>query len=149
MSKASPTAVQALIISRVVAGPRTDVFKAWTDPEELKRWWGPPGFITPSAEIDLRAGGKYRIAMKPPDGEVMYVGGVYREVKRPEKLVYTWAWEEDGGPGHESLVTVEFRDRDGSTEVIVTHERLPDAESRERHSQGWTGCIDQLVALFA
>lgn len=149
MSKVSPVGAPALTISRVVAGSRADVFKSWTDPQELKRWWGPPGFTTPSAEIDLRAGGKYRIAMQPPEGELLHVGGVYREVEPPKKLVYTWAWEEDGGPGHESLVTVEFRDRGASTEVVVTHERLANAESRERHDHGWTGCMDRLIALFA
>jgi uncharacterized protein YndB with AHSA1/START domain len=138
-----------LQMSRIISAPPKTVFKAWTDPTELKCWWGPAGFTTPSASIDLRVGGAYRISMKSPDGDVMSVAGVFRQVEAPKKLVYTWAWDEDGGPGHQSLVTVSFVDRGGSTEVVLSHERLADADSRDRHEHGWTECFDRLVELYS
>jgi uncharacterized protein YndB with AHSA1/START domain len=144
-----PTAgATAIRITRLIPAPRETVFKAWTDPAELKRWWGPPGFTTPAAEVDLRVGGAYRFAMKPPDGDVLYVYGVYREVQPPSKLVFTWAWDEDGVPGHESLVTVEFIDRTNATEVVFTHDRLKDADSRDAHAEGWAGTFDKLEKFF-
>jgi uncharacterized protein YndB with AHSA1/START domain len=105
----------------------------------------------PLAEVDLRVGGTYRIQMKAPDGELHTVGGVYREVAAPEKLVFTWAWEAGGGCGDseneqpaETLVTVEFREKGQSTEVILTHELFPNTESRDKHDEGWSGCLARL-----
>jgi len=83
-----------LSLTRTFSAPREKVFRAWTDPEELKKWWGPPGYSTPTADVDLRVGGAYRFGMMElPDGEVFYLAGTYREVRPPEKLVYTWNWE--------------------------------------------------------
>jgi uncharacterized protein YndB with AHSA1/START domain len=103
-------------MTRRIPAPRETVFKSWTVPTEIKRWWSPAGFTTPVAEVDLRVGGTYRIGMKSPDGEVLYALGSYREVSPPSKLVFTWAWDEDGAPGHESLVTIEFIERGNATE---------------------------------
>ncbi len=86
---ANVTTLPSLSITRTFAAPRERVFQAWTDPEELKKWWGPDGYTTPSAEVDLKVGGSYRFAMKPPGGEVFFLSGEYREVRAPEKLVYT------------------------------------------------------------
>jgi uncharacterized protein YndB with AHSA1/START domain len=82
--------------------------------------------------------------MRGPDG-VHVVGGVYRVIEPPAKLVYTWKWEESPMP--DSTVTVEFHDRGKSTEVVLRHEGLTDAESRGRHEHGWNACLDNLVAL--
>ena len=108
MAKPALDSTTTLTITRTFAAPREKVFKAWTDPQELKKWWAAgPGFTTPFAEVDLRVGGRYRLAMKPPDQDVVrVVGGVYREVRPPERLIYTWAWEGSGGP--ETVVTVTF-----------------------------------------
>lgn len=149
MSSGPIAGADGIKITRLIAAPREKVFKAWTDPVEIKRWWGPPGFTTPLAEVDLRVGGAYRIAMKPPDGDVIYVAGVYREVQPPSKLVFTWAWDEDGAPGHESLVTVFFIERGDATEVVFSHERLKDAESRDRHAEGWEALFASLAAYIA
>lgn len=82
-----------LEIRRTFEAPREKVFEAWTLPEALTQWWGPEGYATPSAEVDLRPGGRYRLGMKKlPDGEIFYLSGAYREVRAPEKLVYTWRW---------------------------------------------------------
>ena len=148
MSSGPATEATSLTMTRLIPASREKVFKSWTVPAEVKRWWAPAGFTTTVAEIDLRVGGTYRIGMKSPDGEVLFVSGVYREIQPPSKLVFTWAWDEDGAPGHESLVTVEFIARGNATDVIFTHGQLLDAESRDKHAHGWTGCFDKLAALF-
>ena len=134
-----------LTLTRTYAAPREAVFRAWTDPDALKQWFGPTDeFTTPIAEVDLRMGGRYRIGMQSPDQEDLHiVGGVYREIEPPEKLVFTLSWEEGIDVG-ETLVTVEFRDLGGSTEVVLTHERFPSEEARDKHHEGWSGCLDRL-----
>ena len=105
------------------------------------------GYTTPIAEVDLRVGGRYRLGMKPPDRDVvLIVGGTYREVERPARLVYTWAWEGSDAP--ETLVTVEFHDRGASTEVVLIHENFTDGKVRDEHVGGWSGCLDRLARLL-
>ena len=153
----------SLTIKPTLAAPRDLVFRAWNEPEKLIRWWGAgPDFSTPIAEVDLRVGGKYRLGMKAPDQEEPYiVVGTYREVRPPERLVYTWAWEQHGsggvtgtagegapdlGPG-ETLVTVEFHDVGGKTELVLTHAFFPDQNMKDEHNQGWEGVLTQLARL--
>jgi uncharacterized protein YndB with AHSA1/START domain len=138
------TSETGLRIERSFDASPEEVFDAWTNPEVLKRWWAVrPDGSTPIAEVDLRVGGRYRLAMETPDGERHTVGGEYREIERPSRLAYTWQWELDSGePGHISSVTVEFRKRDDQTDVVLEHTDLPDAESRDRHAQGWSACLD-------
>jgi len=104
---------------------------------------GPSDAFGPSdVTLDLRVGGRYRIVMHGPNGETHRVGGVYREIVPNRKLVYTWAWEST--PERESLVTVEFRSAGQGTELVLTHERFADTEARDKHQQGWNGCLDRL-----
>ena len=148
MASPTPGTEITLNLRRTFQAPREKVFRAWTDPEELKKWWGPEGYATPSAEVDLRVGGKYRLGMrKLPDGETFYLSGIYREVRPPERLVYTWRWEAQPEHG-ETLVTVEFREVGDSTEVVLTHERFPTEKARDDHNRGWSGCLDRLAELL-
>lgn len=148
MATLDAKAQTTLQLTRTFAAPREKVFRAWTDPQEVKRWFHPPGYETPSAEIDLRVGGKYRLGMrKLPDGEVFYLSGTYREVRRPERLVYTWQWEAEPELGA-TLVTVEFHDRGGSTEIVLTHELFPTEKARQEHEQGWGGGLDNLGKIL-
>ena len=142
----SATEVQTLRFKRRFAASRERVFRAWTTAEELKEWWKPNGFTTGAVEIDLRTGGRYSIAMQPPHGEVRYLEGTYVEVLPPERLVMTWRAK--GSPrhdGHESLVTIEFVATGDATEVILTHERLPEPFLRD-HDAGWRSTLDHLAA---
>lgn len=133
-----------LRIQRTYAAPREKVFQAWTDPEALKQWWGPEGYATPSAEIDLRPGGRYRLGMKKlPDGDVFFLSGIFQEVRPPEKLVYTWRWENQAG-FPDTRVTVEFLERGGSTELLLVHELFKTEKDRDEHNKGWSGCLDRL-----
>jgi len=148
MATLDAKAQTTLQLTRTFAAPRGKVFRAWTDPEEVKRWFHPPGYETPSAEIDLRVGGRYRLGMrKLPDGEVFYLSGTYREVRRPERLVYTWQWEAEPELG-DTLVTVQFHDRGGSTEVVLTHELFPTEKARQEHERGWSGGLDNLAKIL-
>jgi uncharacterized protein YndB with AHSA1/START domain len=82
-------------VSRVIPASREEAFKAWTDPEQIKRWFGPGEFRTPEAEFDLRPGGSYRFVMEAPGGNPMPISGTYHEIDEPSLLVYTWKWEVD------------------------------------------------------
>ncbi len=98
----------------------------------------------PVCEIDLRQGGALRICMRDADGGEHCFGGVYREVAPPERLVFTFAWENDGAPGHQTLVTVEFRDLGDKTALTLTHEAFESVDSRDAHGQGWSSSFDCL-----
>ncbi len=100
------------------------------------------------AQVDLTVGGRYHIRMSSDEGEHNAVG-VYREVTRPTRLVYTWSWEEKDHDVGETLVTVEFNAQGDDTEVVVLHEGFPAAEARDGHEQGWTSCLSKFAELFA
>lgn len=136
-----------LRMTRMFAAPREKVFQAWTQPEHLRNWWGMSvGYTAPIVEVDLRVGGKYRLAMQPPDQEELHiVGGTFREISPPEKLVYTWGFQHEGmvqNEQSETLVTIEFRDLGDSTELVLTHEYFPTEEICEQHRQGWIMMLD-------
>ncbi len=141
-------------IRKVIEAPRQRVFRAWTTLEEVSKWWGPPGYSTLSVEIDLRVGGKYRIAMQAPGNERGVLSGTYREVHPPERLAYTWSWEGTTVDGKEvyhpeTLVTVEFHDLGGrSTEIILTHGPFSDDELYDMHDQGWLNTLAKLEELL-
>lgn len=144
MPISNPSTETKLFLKRTLKASRENVFKAWTDPVEIKKWFSPEGFDTPIAEVDLRVGGKYRIGMKQKDKDEMNVAtGVYREIRPSEKLLFTWSWEGDPNMA-ETLVTLEFRDQGKGTELILTHELFPDEASRDRHNEGWISCINKL-----
>ncbi len=133
----------ALRITRVFSAPREKVFRAWTDPEALKNWFAPSEkYVTRIPRLDVRVGGAYRIEMEV-EGKAHIVAGTYQEVSPPKRLVFTWKWETEPQHG-ESLVTIEFLDRGGKTEVILTHEKFPSETARDEHNKGWTGCLDRL-----
>jgi uncharacterized protein YndB with AHSA1/START domain len=132
-------------IIRVIEAPRDEVFRAWTDPDQLRRWWGPGEFTCPEAEVDLCPGGRYRLVMQPTAGDPFVLGGTYREVEPPARLVYTWRWET--GPaadGAESLVTVEFRERGASTELVLVHADFPASHGPAPYQMGWEGGLVKL-----
>ena len=134
-----------LVVRRVLNATPELAFKAWTSAEHIQQWMRPePGMEVPRASMDLRVGGKFRIQMKTPDGEFFTAVGVFKEVKAPTRLVYTWDFEKDGSgaefgevEGKTSLVTVEFLQRGERTEFVLTHSRFATVESRDSHAGGW------------
>ena len=144
-----------LIVKRMLNATPERAFQAWTSPEYIKQWMRPePGMAVPLANVDLRVGGKFRIQMRKPDGEFFTAVGVFKEIKPPERLVYTWDWEKDGSgaefgevEGKPSLVTVEFVKRGEQTELVLTHSRFATVESRDSHARGW-GRLTESFAKF-
>ena len=146
MASFAAAAGVSLSITRKIDAPRERVFEAWSQPQHLKLWFGPSDEYETEAEVDLRVGGQYKLRMKHSSGATHTIFGEYVAVDAPEKLVYTWSWE--SGMATDTLVSVEFRDVDGATEVELTHERLPSEEMRAEHNKGWTGCMNRLGGLF-
>jgi uncharacterized protein YndB with AHSA1/START domain len=140
------TAELSLIVRRVVRAPVERVFAAWTEPEHLRRWWGPKDVRCVDAEVELVVGGKYRIGNLLPDGTTVWIAGEFLAIAPPRELVYTWRVEPAADT---SRVTVRFVPRDGGTEVIVVHDGIASAETRDDHERGWNGCLDGLAAMFA
>ena len=145
-----------LVLRRLLKAPQERVFKAWTSPEHIQNWMRPePGMVVPSVRMDLRVGGKFRIQMKNPDGEYFTAIGEFCEVKVPNRLVYTWDWEKDGGgtefgevEGKTSLITVEFLKRGEQTEFVMTHTRFATVQSRDAHAEGWTRALESFATFL-
>jgi len=140
------TPLGTLVVRRTIRAPAARLFEAWTQPAQLKLWWGPESVLCVDAQIDLRVGGRYRIANRLPDGKILWITGVFEVIEAPHRLVYTWGLEPISGPPER--VTVQFRPQGESTEVIVTHESIPSAPMRERHELGWQGCLDGLATYL-
>ena len=135
----------ALVVRRTIRARPEALFAAWTDPQQLQRWWGPPGVTCTAAEIDLRVGGSYRIANRMPDGSTLWIAGEFEVIEPPNRLIYTWRLEiPEAGI---ERVCVSFLPRDSATEVIVTHERIANPAARTRHESGWIGCLAGLARL--
>jgi uncharacterized protein YndB with AHSA1/START domain len=145
----------AIELSHRFAAPREQVFEAWTNPDVLRRWWAAaPTWETPLAEVDAREGGSYRLSMRTDAGEVHTVGGEYTEVRPPERLAYTWSWEEGPEPAmagsDATLVVVEFLEDGDGTIVKLTHTGFASEQVRAMHVQGWEAVLANLErAVFS
>jgi len=144
-----------LVLTRILNAPRELVFRAWTDPELLKEWFAPKPWTTPKAELDVRPGGANLIVMRGPDGTEMPNRGVYLEVIKNEKLVFTDAYTEAWQPSEHPFMTVilTFEDAgDGKTKYTarVRHWTANDCQKHEQMGfhAGWGQCADQLATLL-
>lgn len=138
----------SLTIRRRLNAPPAKVYAAWTDPQKVKRWWGPQEIDEAlHVEADVRVGGRFRIVMRGSGGEQHDVSGVYREVVPDEKLVFTWAWHST--PERESLVTVSFESDGDATVLRLTHEQFFDEAARDGHLEGWSSLLDKLERQLA
>lgn len=156
-TKANPNESE-LVVSRVFDAPRERVWKAWTNPAEFKRWWGPKDFTAPVAEMDLRVGGKYLACMRSPDGKDFWSTGVYREIVPMTKLVITDSFADEKGnvvPSTyygmpdvplETIITVTFEDIDGKTKMTLRHAGFPAGPHREMAGAGWNESFEKLAA---
>ncbi len=131
-----------LVITRVFDAPRSLVFKAWTQPEHMARWWGPNGYTTPTCEMDVRPGGALRLCMRSPEGVETWVRGVYREVVEPERIVFTGASEAD--PGGETVMTITLAELQGKTRLTV-HQTFAKPETARGAKEGWTSSLERLA----
>ncbi len=151
-----------LVIERIFDAPRELVFKAWTEPERVARWWGPREFSTPVCEIEAKTGGKWRFAMRGPDGRDIWCGGEYRDVVFPELIVTTdYFADENGNPVYaphygmsaefplEMLITVTFEDLGGKTKMTVKHFGLPPTPDGRGANDGWGQSFDKLAEYLS
>jgi uncharacterized protein YndB with AHSA1/START domain len=145
------TATDRLKVTRTIRASRQRVFRAWTEPELMMRWFVEGDGNMSVCEIDLREGGRYRLEGEM-GGKRWRIWGSYLEVRPPERLVYTWTWKHDEGIGTtegDTTVTVEFHDRGTETELVLTHERFASAAARDEHTQGWNSCLNRLERVLA
>ena len=140
---------RTLLLERVFDAPIGLVWKCWTEPQHLTQWSAPRGFTIPHSEGDLRPGGKWRVQMRSPAGHDLWLGGAYREIVENKRLVMTHAWEEDGTPGHETLVTVRFEALGRRTRVTLEQTGFDSAGARDGHLGGWSECFDLLAEHLA
>jgi uncharacterized protein YndB with AHSA1/START domain len=139
-----------LTVTRVFDAPREVVFAAWTDPAQAAQWWGPQGFTTISCEMDVRPGGAYRACMRSPEGTKHCRRGVYRQVVKPERLVFSFAWEDsDGNPGHEMIVTVTFAEVGSRTRLTLHQAVFETVAARDDHRRGWSSCLERFAEYLA
>lgn len=139
-----------LVITRILDAPRDVVFRAWTEPDRVARWWGPQGFVTTYCDMDIRPGGAFRVCMRSPAGAEHWKQGIYREIVAPERLVFTFAWEDaEGKPGHQTLVTVTLADRGGRTELTLHQAIFETAPARDDHRRGWTSTLQRFAEYLA
>jgi uncharacterized protein YndB with AHSA1/START domain len=143
---ASTSADRELVVSRLIDAPRALVFRAWTQPEHIARWWGPQGYTTIFCDMDIRIGGRYRFGMRSPEGTEHWKVGVFRELVEPDRVVFTFAWEApDGTLGHELLTTVIFTDQDGQTLLTLRQAEFETTDRRDDHGRGWTSCLERFA----
>ena len=138
-----------LQIRRVVDAPRSAVFSAFVDPATLARWWGPHGVTAVSVLMDAKAGGSYRIAMRPAEGEMFHLTGEFREVRPPSRLVYTFRWEPPDSEDVETTAVLGFDDLGSSTAINLTQKPFATERRRALHEVGWSESLDRLEALLS
>ena len=160
--------MKEFVISRVFDAPRERVWKAWTEPERLKQWWGPKGFTVHTCKVDLRPGGVFHYGMRTPDGGDMWGKFIYREIVAPKRLVFIDSFSDPKGgvTRHpwsanwplQTLSTVEFEEQGAGKTKVTVHgipheatevERKTFEEGRQSMQQGWTGTLDQFAGYLA
>ena len=136
-------AARVVRIERTFDAPAEDVFDAWTSEEVIRRWFIPQdGWQEPSAEVDLRVGGKIRVVMRDRDGEPVGAGGEYTLIERPNRLAFTWTFDDD--PSNLQMIELEFTERDGVTTVLFVNSDISEERRRDQQYDGWSTCFDNL-----
>jgi uncharacterized protein YndB with AHSA1/START domain len=139
-----------IVITRVFDAPRHLVFQAWTEPDRVARWFGPPGFAIIYCKMEVRPGGAFRLCLRSPSGAEYWRQGVYREVVAPERLVYTFVWSDAAGkPHYETLVTVTFAERGHKTELTLHQSTFKSVAAREEHQGDWSKEFQRLAEYLA
>jgi len=150
--------LQTLVITRFLNASPELVWKAWTEPERMKKWWGPTEFTSPFIRIDLRVGGQYLACMRSPDGKDFWSTGTYREIVPLKRIVATDSFADEKGnvvPAsyygmkrpfpRELLVTVSLVKYNGGTRLTLRHSGFPDKENRDQAQEGWNQSFDKLT----
>jgi len=138
-----------LRIERRLPVPPARVFGALVEPGQLERWWGPGGFRASVLQMDPRPGGRYRIAMRPPEGDTFHVTGAFLDVARPTALAYTFRWEEPDPDDRETVVAVSLGEDHAGTLLTVTQGAFATEARRQLHRRGWSESLDRLGEVLS
>jgi uncharacterized protein YndB with AHSA1/START domain len=133
-----------LEMTRALPASRSVVWAAFTDSEQLAKWWGPKGFSVAGLEFDPRVGESYRIEMQPPEGDSFHLTGEFREVDPPARLAYTFLWEPPDADDVETLVTLSLEEHSESTVVLFTQGSFKTEARLALHRDGWGDSFDKL-----
>lgn len=136
-----------LELERRLNAPPQRVFDAWIEPEQVSQWFGPGEMTIVHTDIDPRVGGKWQMTMRSPSGDDRTVQGVYREIDRPRRLAFTWAWSHEGSVGFETEVILDFRADGDGTLMRLTQRTFPDQKQRDMHAMGWNASLPGLARL--
>ncbi len=137
---------KTLEISKTYNASLERVWNAWTNPDEISKWWIPDGFTQPSIpEIDLRLGGELKYHLQPAEGDAFYAHGVFKEIIPNELIRSTWQWSH---ADQETLLTVKFTKVDDGTQLTIIHELFQDEDQKNSHSDGWNKCMSKIEDLF-
>ncbi len=134
-----------LRMEREFAATPQQLFDAWTKADQLVRWWGPEGVTIPHHDLDIREGGDWITTMRHGDGSENTVSGVYRVIEAPKRLVFTWAWHNDGTRGHETELALDFEPVDGGTRMVLVQKTFQSADMCDKHAMGWTSSFNDLA----
>lgn len=142
---------RVLVITRSFDAPRSLVFKAWTEPEHMRHWFGPKDFTVMSCDMDVRTGGDFRIHSRSPGGSDHYLHGVYREIVPPERLVSTYCWTDaEWRPTRpETILTLTFEEERQGTKLTLHQAVFESATACEMHRHGWTESLDRFAHHLA
>lgn len=142
------TATHSVILQRALAAPRERIYRAWTEPDTIARWFAPSDDFSVTVHLqELRIGGRFRIEMRHSSGKSHIATGVYRELDPPGRLAFTWRWEEEPDTT-DTLVTIELEPLGDRSQLTFRHELFTTEHAADEHNKGWTGCLDRLAALL-
>ena len=143
MAEAEQPTGSQLHLEKILVVPQEQVFAAFVDAEQLRRWWGPDGFTVQGLQFDAVEGTDYRIAMQPPNGDVFHIRGTFRTVEPPHRLIYTFNYEEADPDDQETLVTLTLESTDGGTRVTLDQGPFKTAARLGLHRDGWTETLER------
>jgi uncharacterized protein YndB with AHSA1/START domain len=139
---------ETLRLERFIPSSPEDLFGLRIEQEQIARWWAPDGYKATVHDLDVRPGGRWRIVLRGSGGRELAMGGFYHIVEPPQRLTFSWAWEEETGTrGSETEVTVSFEPVLGGTRLVLVHQSFDSKNARDRHLAGWSASFDRLTDL--
>jgi uncharacterized protein YndB with AHSA1/START domain len=142
---------RVLAMTRIFDAPRSLVFQLWTEPQHLVRWWGPRGYTAPICEMDVRPGGAYRLLMRSAEGQEVWWHGVYREIVKPERLVWTCSIDRSDGTriSGETVLTVTLEEQGQKTKLTLQQAVFDSINNCNAHREGWTQAFERIAERLA